>query len=258
MLTPSDLVDGVDNTVLENPLPISGLVEDAQISGLTINGQAVTLTPHAQIDQNPDLYRFSAQLELNNAEPTDLTINAWDRANNQQTISYSVVANLPVTVAIVSPAEGAEVSFTDTAITLDVIADVQGITAQNTVQLSVNDATPQLMTLNGSTASLTPTINLIEGLNTVLVEVLNEGGEVITRARRTFTAQRDVIEPLALIRTEPEADSLHNLPNDPVTLYFNQNDIDFDQVSVQVTQSVHGPDYDLTTVSYTHLTLPDE
>ena len=246
LLTPSDLVDGVDNTVLENPLPISGLVEDAQISGLTINGQAVTLTPHAQIDQNPDLYRFSAQLELNNAEPTDLTINAWDRANNQQTISYSVVANLPVTVAIVSPAEGAEVSFTDTAITLDVIADVQGITAQNTVQLSVNDATPQLMTLNGSTASLTPTINLIEGLNTVLVEVLNEGGEVITRARRTFTAQRDVIEPLALIRTEPEADSLHNLPNDPVTLYFNQNDIDFDQVSVQVTQSVHGPDYDLT------------
>ena len=59
-------------------------------------------------------------------------------------------------------------------------------------------------------------------------------------------AERRTVAPLALLRSEPAADSEHQRPNDPITLYFSRTDLDSEALEVRVSQSVHGPDYDLS------------
>ena len=120
LAAPADLVASAENRVLENPLPISGTVQDATLAGLSINGRDVSPTPSAE----PDRYRFDVRLALVDGVPADLTLRAWDRAGNERTLDYRLLADLPVSVQVVSPADGARVAYTDAAVPLEVIARV--------------------------------------------------------------------------------------------------------------------------------------
>ena len=239
---PQTLNGNTVNQIIENPMRLTGVVEDRNLVGVEINGQSVTTVPATTTGQ----YRFSASVQLNNGEETELTISARDRAGNETTLSYTVLADLPVAIEIISPSTGTSIAFSGEPIELETIAQVTGLDATQQVLLTINDGSAIPMNLAGDTASLVQTITLLEGENTLLVEVVNDNNDVVTRARRSFVSEPVVVAPLALLRSDPEAQSQHQLPNYPINLFFNQNGVDIDQVEVIVTQSVHGQIYDLS------------
>ena len=242
VLSPSNLSTEQTNSILENPLSIEGLVEDAQLASLTLNGQSLELTPTTVNAQ----YRFQGQLSLPEGELADLTLVARDRAANQTSLSYSLLADSPVSLQIISPAQGSAFSQSAQPQAIEILARVAGLNERHSVQLSVNDGEPQPMIIDGETARFTSSFVLQEGENTLLVEVVSGGNAVIARASRQISSNASAEVTLAMLGSEPAAESEYQLPNTPLTVYFNQADMDIDQIELVVTQSVHGPDYDLT------------
>lgn len=227
--------------MVETPLPISGIIKDDNISRVSINGQSVPLSPGTSAGE----YRFSAMLQLSTSTTNTLLIEARDRAGNSSTKQFDIAADLTVTAQIINPAAGATVAHSDDAINLDVIAQIGGLAPAHEVILMINDSDAQAMSVSGDTARLSPSVQLNEGQNTLVVEVRDETGRTVAKARRTLSSETTTLVPLALASSEPAANSQHLPPNTPITLSFNRTDVDLNAVTVNVSQSVHGKAYDL-------------
>ena len=236
LLSPGNLNVDADNRVVENPLPVSGIVVDENISSLTINGQSVSLSPTATADE----YRFSAVVQLSPDTQNTLSIEARDRAGNASTQTYGLIADLTVNASFINPVEGSVVAHSALPVTLDVIAQIEGLQTDHTVNLIINDTEAQTMSVSGNAARLMPSAVLNEGENTLLIEVRDGDENVVAIVRRTLASEVTTIASFALTGSNPAANSLHQAPNTPITLMFNRSDVDFDAVTVNVTQTVHG------------------
>ena len=139
VLSPSNLSTVQTNSILENPLSLEGLVEDAQLASLTLNGQSLELTPTTVNAQ----YRFQGQLSLPEGELADLTLVARDRAANQTSLSYSLLADSPVSLQIISPAQASVFSQSSQPQAIEILARVAGLNERHSVQLVPSHRTNQ-------------------------------------------------------------------------------------------------------------------
>lgn len=241
------------NRVVENPVSISGTVVDATLSSLTINGVSVPVSP----DVVDDTWRFAADLALDNGVTQTVVLEAVDRAGNTQRFGFDVLADLAVQLTILSPALDAPLGE-DTA-ALDVVARIVGLESEHTVKLELDGVSLGEMTVDDDIASLAPIVALGSERRTLAVEVRDADGNVLARVTRTLVAASTAIEELALTRSEPTADAVAIAPTDPLTLYFNQTDVDVDALEIDIRQSRHGMAYDLTNqeaASFTSIPTP--
>ena len=114
-------------------------MEDAQLASLTLNGQSLELTPTTVNAQ----YRFQGQLSLPEGELADLTLVARDRAANQTSLSYSLLADSPVSLQIISPAQGSAFSQSSQPQAIEILARAAGLNERHSVQLVPSHRTNQ-------------------------------------------------------------------------------------------------------------------
>ncbi|MFC1751452.1 hypothetical protein ACFL2V_22020, partial [Pseudomonadota bacterium] len=79
MTTPGILISPSVNTVYESPYTLSGSVDEANLAGISINGQGISVTPGATATQ----HNFSAAIELPHGVNQTVTLEAWDKAGNR-------------------------------------------------------------------------------------------------------------------------------------------------------------------------------
>lgn len=254
LLQPAALQADTDNPVAENPLPLLGEVVDNNLAGLSVNGQSLVLAPTGAANT----YRFEAQLQLLDGS-NQLEIQAWDKANNSSSLGYNLLADLGLELTVLSPVDGSEFAYSDQATQLDVVAQAVGLAADDTVSLQLNGGDSQAMALDGETARRSMAAQLLEGDNRLIVQVRDAGGQLRARKTINFRALSTVAEALALESSSPAAGAQATAPNEPLILYFNQA-LPLDEITLDVSQSVHGPGYDLSNqrgVGFTELPEPE-
>ena len=230
------------NTVQQLPYPFSGSVTDASLAGLTINGNEVGLLPGVGSDD----YVFDVNLNLALAQQQTVTVEAWDRAGQRSQAEVIVLADLPVQVEIISPAENAELTTSGANATIPVTLRTTGYTADYAVRLRVDDAVPETATVTDGLVNTTVNAPAASGEYSLIVDVWDISGvneQLVSTAERRFSLINTDVIPLALERSEPANGSDGHEPNTPVNLYFNRP-LDPALLSVNVRETVHGLVYE--------------
>lgn len=241
-VTTPGLVSAPDLSVFNSrTLQLTGTVSDANLAGLSINGTSVSLTPEAEEGS----YSFDRLVQLPANEERRMALEARDSAGHTTSREYRVLADIPVRVELLSPADGTEILSGDGGATVEVTARLYGLESGQSPVVAVNDGSEQAMTLDGSIAHTTLMTSQTEGEHTVHVRVRDDGGNAVSSAsaRITLTDPGDV--PLEVVRTEPGNNAKGIAPQDPVTVYFNRS-IEPSKVEIDVRETVHGKDYDLS------------
>ncbi len=228
------------NRVVENPFVLEGVVNDANLAGFSINGNAISLTPGTVAGS----YNFSSALQLPNQQETTVIMEAWDLADNRTSKTLILNAESPVTIELLSPRQGSELLADTDGAVIDVIARIGQLEAGYQVTMSLDGGAAQPMALDEAMASGTLTTTETTGQHTVSVSVLDDTG--VVQASTTATISLKDLEqlPLAVDKYTPLNAEKNAKPNSFVALYFNRP-IDTDKLQVNVLQTVHAETYDL-------------
>ncbi len=229
------------NTLGETSVRLEGLVSDENLSGFTLNGQSIGLTPVG----DGLGFNFVSQLQLAVAEQVSVLAEAWDEAGNRSSAEYLLLADVPFNVEIIAPAEGAAIASTEAGASVAVVARISGLTAGSTVAVQVNSGALQDMALSGDIATTTLLTTLTDGEHVITVQVRDSAGEVLASSSVRVVLENPQDVPLAVERHVPANASTGNPPNDPISVFFNRS-IDPALLQVVVRQTIHGPDYDLS------------
>ncbi|RNC70333.1 MAG: hypothetical protein ED859_05835 [Desulfuromonadales bacterium] len=150
-------------------LNITGTTSDASgIKSVTVNGQPVTVNPDGS---------FGTALTLAVGANT-ITVVSTDNAGNQQTdtriVTYDPTAPA---LAVTAPADNSQSSQS--------FVTINGTIGEtSTVSVTVNNGSPQLASISGN--SFSATVNLAQGVNTIVITATDLAGNVST-AKRTVT-----------------------------------------------------------------------
>jgi Ca2+-binding RTX toxin-like protein len=260
------------NTVIENPYVLKGSVSDANLAGLTLNGQNVVLTPGVTSGD----FNFSIPVNLDKNSEFTLLLEAWDENGNPKNESVILLSNPPATMEIISPASGESVALDNTAPSLPVTlrlvdldqdfnaADYQvhlsvqsdsdgnsdggsdGNSAGNSSTIAtiqdglVNetlDLTDALLSMGEATQS---TVRLVAELH----DIRNGTDTHVASVSRVFELINNDNAAVALERTEPENGQTGIETNAPINLYFNHV-LDTALLTVDVRETSHGKAYPL-------------
>jgi len=166
-LTVSALANG--SYTNKTTLNISGTATDAGgLQSVSVNGQVITVNADGS---------FTYALPLVSGANT-VTVVATDKAGNQQVDSRTITFDPTAPVLTVSsPADNS--SSSQSFITL-----TGTINESSTVSVSTNGGAPQAASVSGT--SFTATVNLVSGVNTIVITATDLAGNV-TSAKRTVT-----------------------------------------------------------------------
>ncbi len=184
-------------------LNITGSTSDASgIKAVTVNGAAVTVNPDGS---------FSTALTLTVGANT-ITVVSTDNAGNQQTDTRTVTYDPTAPVLAVSaPADNSQSS--QSFITIN-----GTIGETSTVSVIVNNGSPQLASISGN--SFSATVNLAQGVNTIVITATDLAGNVSTAKRTvsygTASMALAVTFPLQDITTKNSSISLKGKVVDPL------------------------------------------
>lgn len=242
------------NTVVATPIQLTGTITESNLAGFTINGQEVGLLPSG----DGTSFNFDTNISLSAGVEESISLVAWDAGGSSTSVDYLLLLDVPVSITVLSPASGSTIETDDSSVTIEVVARVEGLTVNDSVYLSIDGGSELLMNLSGDVASATTTPGLTVGQHTLTVIVRDDQGTLIASAATDVSVGTTQDDPLTVVRTEPVNQSSGNAPNDAVTIYFNQS-IDPSLIEIQLTQTVHGRDYDLTSqqgAGFTELKQP--
>ena len=226
--------------VMDNPFRLSGVVNDANLAGVNVNGDSAGIMPGADIGH----YQFDVLLGLTAGEQVPIAIEAWDYAGNRSTLNLVLQFDASVMIDILAPRVGAELEVTGSQADVEVIARLDGLAADQNVTVTADDGQPVTMTVADGVARGTVTLDAQVEKHRATVRVSAADGTAVSSSSRDFSViNLDNIE-LAVTRSSPDNSSDGIEPNVPTTVYFNKP-IDPTMLSVEVRETVHGETYDL-------------
>jgi hypothetical protein len=227
------------NAVQQLPYPLSGTVTESNLAGVSINGTTVSVLPAAN-----DEYTFDVQLNLPQGQQQTVTVEAWDAAGRRTRNDVVLLADLPVLIEIIAPAENAGLSASDTAIAVPVTLRVSDYTPDYELRLRIDDGDAATATVSNGLVNTTINTAAITGQHTLTVDVfdISSAPQLVNTTQRRFNISNTADIALALQRSEPANGSNGNEPNTPVALYFNRP-LDPALLTVDVRETVHGRIY---------------
>ncbi len=233
----------VVNGVTQQPYRLRGRVSDDNLSGFSINGTPVALSPGEQAGD----YWFDVALKLTSGEPLSVLLSARDQADNRTELEYILRLDASLDVSMLLPVAGTELIHGDTPISLQVAIEVSGSGAADALAEAVlSDSTGAEVasaTLSGSgIRSGQLQVPAVADRYEIGI-VLSDQGTVVAETSRTLLVRDPVEVPLALERTEPANGEVGVEPNGFIGLYFNQP-IDIDRVSVSLHETAQGFTYE--------------
>jgi hypothetical protein len=160
---------------------------------------------------------------------------------------------------MLSPKQGAEILSGATESHVGVIARLTGLSGLETITARIGAESPQPMVLDANIAQVDLVSSLLSGQHDVVVEVFDVTGELISAKRIDVSIVNSADIVLAVERTEPDNMSHGADPEDAITIYFNKS-IDPANLAVDVKETVHGHDYDLSNqqgADFTELQVPE-
>ncbi|GAA6152196.1 LamG-like jellyroll fold domain-containing protein [Pseudoteredinibacter isoporae] len=226
------------NDVSSNPFTLSGAVRDKNLAGASLNGVPLKLNPGA----NPEESRFNTALQLPVNEAKSVTLEAWDKAGNRQTLRYELRSSSAYSIELLTPDVSQTLELTGPTANIEVSARVLGLEAGQTVELQVNDDAPLTMQLVETLARSNVTLDLSSNQHRLTLRILSSAGEQLSQQVFTLTTLDLNSLELQVQEQVPVAGSLHNEPNDIVQLHFNRA-IDPDLLTVTIRETVNGLDY---------------
>jgi hypothetical protein len=243
--TPTIQVDSLqpypaENTVTDNPYQISGSVTDATLLQLTLNGQALTLTPTV----TPNNYHFEANIAVPAAVSNSLVFEAVDAAGNTTSAEYLLVANSNIQIEWLTPTSDAPILLETAGQMLDISARLSEVTGIGDVQVEVvgESASPLLLTLDTDIASGQLTLPDVEGDYTLRISVLNTVGDVLTTSNRTIKLQSAQALALSILKITPADESNDIEPNGFFGIFFNKP-IELSKLTITLHETAHGFSY---------------
>lgn len=229
------------NPVIEMPYTLTGTVSDSHLSGFSINGQDVGLLPGAAVGT----YEFSVGLSLPDGLAQTVTLAARDKSGNQISQDWLFDVALPVAIEVITPKEGSELLSTAQGASIDVLARLTGLAVDDTVHVNVDSEAAQAMSMDGNVASSRIQTPQTSGEHRVTVEVRNAAGTAITRRHTGITLRDTESIAMQVERSEPANNAVSVDTNEAISVYFSRA-IDPALLQLQVKETVHGRDYDLS------------
>ncbi len=228
------------NAIVEAPFRLRGSVSDANLAGASINGQPLGLAPGESEGQ----YRFDTLLALTVGDPVSLHLSAWDHAGNRSELEYLLQFAPMVGIDILAPPSGAVLDVAGDTASVEVIARLQGLADGHTVRLQHTGGAARPLAVADMLARTVLELPADSAEHEVVIEVL-EAGAVVASARRRFRVVNADELPLAVARTDPANGAGNVEPNRPIRVFFNRA-IDPSRLAVQISETAHGPTYDLS------------
>ncbi|MFO7607497.1 MAG: dockerin type I domain-containing protein [Desulfurivibrionaceae bacterium] len=225
------------NSVLETPYPLSGIVKDANLAGLSINDQPLHVLP---VDQ--ENYTFDADIGLVRGQESLLVLSAWDMAGNRTDSEIILRHDAGIDIEIISPRPDSELPVRGDIAQIEVTLRMAGMADDDLVSVSIDGEPASSLSREATTVHGTAPVPTAESEHELAVEVHSVDGALLARAGSYFTVVDLDSIPLALDRQEPENGAWGVETNGYIALYFNKP-IDPALLAVEVRETVHGLDY---------------
>ncbi|NQZ12386.1 MAG: hypothetical protein HRT35_34970, partial [Algicola sp.] len=225
------------NSVIENPYVVSGTIVDPALSSVLVNGQSITVSP----GNSENSYDFTVRLPLDKQQTYQFDIKAYDQAGNFTALVYQLLSEQIATIDIIAPSGNTDFTTTSSSIDLQILARVNGLSDGDSVMGRVNNQSAEPLAVTDTMVNTTLFANINSGENSLVLEVLDNSGQVLASASKLFT----VVNPddIALtLRTEPFNGQTGAEPHGFIGFYFNKA-IDISQLTVEVRETLHGLTY---------------
>ncbi len=229
------------NQVNSSPVRFSGSVVDDNLSSIQINGQPITLSP----GDSPNSYVFDINVAVEGDQVVPVSIVAYDRSGNKAAIEYSMLNFSPASVNAILPPEGTTYLSKLDDLNVQVAARMAGNQASDqlyTYLESAGAASAILLTLNNTFASGDIVIPKAPAKQTIIFELRNAQGQVITQDATKVEVKAAEDVELEVVRVEPANNAEFVEPNAAIELYFNKS-IDVSKLEVSVKETLHGKSY---------------
>nr|MBV6628514.1 choice-of-anchor A family protein [Oceanococcus sp. HetDA_MAG_MS8] len=226
------------NTVLEQPLVLTGQVSDTDLTGFEINGVSVALEPGT--DDDEFIFRHEVTLAADTVET--LTLVAWDQAGNRSEESYDVQAGQDIALEFVRPRTDSSLTLPASTSQLTVTVRLSGSLTPARILLQMDDA--PAVTATGSSELWSAELPLADfaGNRTLRAVAEDDQGEVLVAATTQITLINEDSIPLDISRSEPAISAADVPPTADVQLFFNRP-VDMTQLDIQIRETVHGFDF---------------
>lgn len=228
------------NSVNASPYTLSGTVTDANIAGLSINGQSVTLLPGAGENE----YTFDAAVSLPQQQNQTLTLLAWDQAGQQSEETLILFADVSVGISIIEPLANAEYLVVGANVDIDVTVQLTGWVDTYQVQVIHQQDAAQPMSVSGNVAQANLSVPATEGEHTLNIQVDDGNGNIVAQASTRINVVNASQIPLQLSKSSPANQQTGVEPHLPITLYFNRP-IDRSLIQINIYETFSGETYDL-------------
>jgi len=240
-LTTTGLQDApASNHVLETPYPLQGEISDSHLAGFSINNKPIGLLPGS----TPGTYRFDVALALEAKADQHINLEARDLAGNITRKELIFDVDVPVAIEFISPRADSTWLSNDSGAQIEVTARATGLGADDTLHLSLDTGSAQVMQRDGNAANATLQTSLNQGEYKLIIEAHDATGQVLARHSQGIVLKNLDAIPLTLIRSEPVNNSPQLTPGKTLSLYFNRA-IDPSLLQVEVKETMHGRGYDL-------------
>ncbi|MCG8435990.1 MAG: hypothetical protein MJA83_18375, partial [Gammaproteobacteria bacterium] len=225
----------------DNPIALRGKVTDANLGGVSVNGQTISVTPDAE----EDTYTFLADLSLPVQQDTSITVEAWDAAGNTSSREFILNVDTPLSIEFISPRDGTELQVQGTDAEVEVVGRIVGDNAGFELTASADGGQPVAMSFDGDVVTASLTVAAVEGLHEFVIEARDASAALVSRTKSTVDFINIDNIPLEIVQREPANRERGVELSEFIELHFNKP-IDPTKLSVEVRETIHGLTYDLT------------
>lgn len=226
------------NTVTESPYIVAGSVTEANLAGLFINDQHVSLTPSGA----GDTFDFSAGLALTYDQQQHIVLSAWDLAGNRTSTEFIVSLDSNLAIEVIEPADGARLQGQGGAMDVAVTVRIAGAAADDVFSAAIDDGAPVTLARSGPVGKAGLSVPLDRDDHKLAIAVQNSAGNSIARTTTHFSTRNMDNVSLSVERQSPANGATGIEPNDFIALYFNKA-IDPALLSIEVLETAHGQTY---------------
>jgi hypothetical protein len=225
--------------VLENPLRVSGTIDEIGLVGAMLNGLPLSVVP----DSVEGRWRFEAGVKLDRGHETQLVIAAWDRAGQRSALVQKVLLENTVELELLTPHEGDQLGLDAGETTIDVSVKVRDAGTTDVVYASIDGGPPVQIGagegMHGAPVPISRPVGSGVAQHTLAAWVQSESATLLSRGTAKFGSIDLASVPVALIRQDPPIGAV-DVENDAgLTLYFNRQ-IDSATIEIQVRETVNG------------------
>ncbi|WP_233496357.1 carboxypeptidase-like regulatory domain-containing protein [Corallincola holothuriorum] len=226
------------NLVATTSVTLSGLVTDDNISSVTINDQAVSVSPTGTDNQ----YRFNGRLDVPMGSEQSAVVTAYDIAGNSVSEEYLFQSSVTVGLSALLPPDNAEFLLNGEPLSVQVAARTDVLTDDMRVIAwhGSNDAV--VLAQSDTAASGELFLPAVAAEYTLNYAVIDSNDLILAQTSRTVSLIESTQIETALIRHEPIHLAENVEPNQPVELYFNKA-IDPAKLTIEVRETLHGETY---------------